>query len=65
MDTYLCDVDFSVVHEVENILELFLVDALQIEERVLVCVVGQDAPEKWRARSLKKMIFKIVLKTFH
>jgi hypothetical protein len=41
-----------VVHEVENILELFQVDALQIEERILVTVERQDAPEKRRTCSL-------------
>ena len=41
----------SMVHEVENGLELSFLDAFQVEEWVLpVGVVGQDPPEEGRAR---------------
>ena len=50
---YLCHINFSVVHEIEDILELSLVNALQVEERILlVSVVRKDATEERRTRCL-------------
>jgi hypothetical protein len=42
---YLWNADLPVVHEVKDTLEFFLVNALQVEERVLVVVARQDPTE--------------------
>ena len=45
----LSNINFSVVHEVEDRLEISELDALQIEEGVLVGVSAQHIPEEWTA----------------
>jgi hypothetical protein len=53
MSSHLCHIDLSVVHEIEDVLQLTLVDAFQVEERILMSVVCQNSPEERRACSLK------------
>ena len=51
-DTCLGNADFSVVHEVQNVLELLEVDALQVEEWILVIVLAQDPAKERRTSGL-------------
>ncbi len=51
--SYLCHIDLSVVHKIENILQLTLVNALQVKKRILMSVVCKDTPEEWRTCSLE------------
>ena len=45
----LSNINLSVVHEVEDRLEISVLDTLQVEERVLVRVAAQHIPEEWTA----------------
>jgi hypothetical protein len=45
--SHLCHIDLPVVHKIENILQLTLVNAFQVEEWILVSVVCKDTPEEW------------------
>jgi hypothetical protein len=45
----LCNVHFSVVHEVEHGREVFVVDALEINERILMGIASENLPEEWAA----------------
>ena len=54
---YLWNVDFSVIHEVEDRVEVVDGDALQVEERVqLVLVVSQDPAKQGRAGSENNLV---------
>jgi hypothetical protein len=53
--TYLRNIDFATIHEVENASEILLVDSLEVQQRVLVRVASQDPAKQWRTCRLQKI----------
>ena len=56
VEVLLSHVDLAVVHEVKDGLEIIVLDALQVEERVLVRILLEHRPEEGRAGGQDQLV---------